>query len=225
MNMEMGVWILLLIWCLGVQGTFAFELEKPQYAVVHEESDFEVRLYREMTWMSASPVQEVSFEKVTRQGFHRLFQFIQGANLNFSRIPMTAPVLTSIVPGAGPFESSGYIVRFYLPTKFQDSPPTPLPELKLYPDHWDSHCVAVRKFSGFAKDENIVKEAASLATSLSKSPWADISFDRGENYAYSIAQYNSPFKIFGRLNEVWVNITGSVSDQCQPLLTLLKSAS
>ncbi|KAH9290759.1 hypothetical protein KI387_034876, partial [Taxus chinensis] len=133
----------------------------------------------------------------------RLFQFIEGANLNFSRIPMTAPVLTSIVPGAGPFDSSGYIVRFYLPTKFQDSPPVPLPELKLYPDHWDSHCVAIRKFSGFAKDNNIVKEAANLAASLSKSPWADLSFDDGENNAYSIAQYNSPFKIFGRLNEVW----------------------
>ncbi|XP_057850865.1 uncharacterized protein LOC131061266 [Cryptomeria japonica] len=224
--MELGVWIMLLICIVLAQGenAYAFTLEEPQYALVHQESDFEVRLYREMTWMSASPFQEVSFEKATLQGFHRLFQFIEGANMNFSRIPMTAPVLTSIVPGAGPFGSSGYIVRFYLPTKFQDSPPVPLKALNLYPDHWEGHCVAVRKFSGFAKDENIVKEAAKLAASLSDSPWTDLSFKGGENYAYSIAQYDSPFKIFGRLNEVWVNVTGS-SEQCQPSLTLLKSVS
>ena len=42
---------------------------------------------------------------------------------------MTKPVLTSIVPGAGPLHSSAYFVRFYLPLKFQAIPPLPLPEL------------------------------------------------------------------------------------------------
>uniref|UniRef100_A0A6N2LJQ1 Uncharacterized protein n=1 Tax=Salix viminalis TaxID=40686 RepID=A0A6N2LJQ1_SALVM len=55
-----------------------------------------------------------------------LFQYIQGANLNYSRIAMTAPLRTSIIPGAGPFRSSAYAVRFYLPVKFQADPPAPL---------------------------------------------------------------------------------------------------
>ncbi|ONI01140.1 hypothetical protein PRUPE_6G124100 [Prunus persica] len=182
-------------------------IESPQYSVVHSESDFEIRLYRETSWMSA-PVKDISFEKATRNGFHRLFQYIQGANLNFSRIAMTAPVLTSIVPGAGPLHSSAYFVRFYLPTKFQTTPPTPLPELSLEPYTWEGHYVAVRKFSGFARDTNIVQEAEKLATSLSRSPWAN-STSEESSYAYSIAQYSSPFRIIGRVNEVWVDVNPS----------------
>ncbi|XP_009624772.1 uncharacterized protein LOC142180284 [Nicotiana tabacum] len=188
-------------------------IESPEYTVVHSESDFEIRRYRESVWMTA-PVNEISFEKATRDGFHRLFQFIQGANLNFSRIYMTKPVLTSIVPGAGPLHSSAYFVKLYLPVKFQTDPPLPLPELNLQPDPWTSHCIAVRKFSGFARDGNIVKEAQKLALSLSRSPWANSTASTSE-YAYSIAQYNSPFRIIGRVNEVWVDVTGSRASGCE----------
>lgn len=127
---------------------------------------------------------------------------------------MTAPVLTSIVPGAGPLHSSAYFVGFYLPAKFQADPPTPLPELDLKPSVWDSHCIAVRKFSGFAGDDNIVEEAEKLAVSLGRSPWAN-STSSESGYAYSIAQYNSPFRIFGRVNEVWVDIDASGIDSCK----------
>ncbi|XP_043723520.1 heme-binding protein 2-like [Telopea speciosissima] len=170
-------------------------IESPQFTVVHSESDFEIRLYRESSWMSA-PVTEISFEKATKEGFHRLFQYIQGANLNSSRIRMTAPVLTSIVPGEGPLGSSAYFVQFYLPVKFQAAPPLPLPELNLQSDAWGSHCIAVRKFSGFARD-----------------PWANSTASDGK-YAYSIAPYNSPFRLIGRINEVWVKVDGSKLDDC-----------
>lgn len=126
---------------------------------------------------------------------------------------MTKPVLTSIVPGAGPLDSSAYFVRFYLPVKFQASPPLPLPELNLKPVSWPSLCVAVRKFSGFAGDGNVVTEAEKLASSLGRSPWANSTMADSRN-AYSIAQYNSPFRIIGRVNEVWVNVDGSELDNC-----------
>ncbi|XP_065875146.1 uncharacterized protein [Euphorbia lathyris] len=189
--------------CLAVQGS---KIEKPQYQIVHAESDFEVRLYADSTWMAA-PATQISFEKATLDGFHRLFQFIQGANLNWSRIPMTSPVVTSIVPGAGPFQSSAYSVLFYLPPKFQDDPPVPLPELHIKPYVWDSHCVAVRKFSGYAKDDNIIEEAKRLAESLSRSPLANAT-TADSNFAYSIAQYDAPFRFIGRVNEVWADING-----------------
>ncbi|KAK7330512.1 hypothetical protein VNO77_24707 [Canavalia gladiata] len=182
-------------------------MESPQYTVVHTESDFEIRLYRRSVWMSA-PALEISFEKATWSGFHRLFQFSQGANLNFSRIPMTVPVLTTMVPGSGPLQSQGYYVSFYLPVKFQPNPPLPLPELNIKPYEFTSHCIAVRKFSGFAKDDRIVKEAQKLATSLSRSPWAD-SISSKTHRAYSIAQYSTPFRIVKRRNEVWVDIDAS----------------
>ncbi|KAJ1398256.1 SOUL heme-binding protein [Sesbania bispinosa] len=179
-------------------------IDSPQLTVVHSESDFEIRLYRSSVWMSA-PALDISFEKATWNGFHRLFQFIQGANLNFSRIPMTAPILTTMVPGAGPLQSQGYYVSLYLPVKFQATPPLPLPELNIKPYEFSSHCVAVRKFSGFAKDDRVVKEAEKLATSLSRSPWADSISSKSQG-AYSIAQYNTPFRIAKRKNEVWVDI-------------------
>ncbi|XP_054805290.1 uncharacterized protein LOC129308252 [Prosopis cineraria] len=185
-------------------------IESPQYTVVHLESDFEIRLYRDSVWISA-PARDISFVKATWNGFHRLFQYTQGANLNFSRIAMTTPVLTSIVPGAGPLHSSAYFVRFYLPVKFQANPPLPLPQLHIKPCKWDSHCVAVRKFSGYARDDNIVKEAEKLDISLSRSPWANATSSKG----YSIAQYNSPLRIFGRTNEVWVDIDAPKLAGCE----------
>ncbi|KAJ4765567.1 Heme-binding protein 2 [Rhynchospora pubera] len=186
--------------------------ESPQFTVVHTESEFEIRLYRSIAWMSA-PSDKISFEKATKHGFHRLFQYIQGANLNSTRLRMTKPVVTSIVPGAGALHSSAYYVRLYLQTKFQASPPVPLPELDLVSDKWAPCCVAVRKFSGFARDSNMVKEAEKLALSLSKSSWANsTNFD--STNAYSIAQYDSPFKLFGRVNEIWVDVTGSEETGC-----------
>lgn len=188
--------------------------ESPEYTLVHSDSDYEIRLYRVAAWMIAPVKSQISFEKATRNGFHRLFQYIEGANLNSSRVPMTIPVLTSIVPEAGPLHSSAYSVQFYLPVKFQATPPLPLPELDLKPDYWNSRCIAVRKFSGFAKDKNIGTEAEKLAISLSRSPWANYSFSESE-YAYSIAQYNSPLRFIGRVNEVWVEVSGSQSGGCQ----------
>ncbi|GLT79480.1 hypothetical protein SLA2020_509660 [Shorea laevis] len=198
----------LLFWAVLCNGS-----ESPQYVVVHSESDFEIRFYRDSTWMSAR-VLDLSFQKATLFGFHRLFQFTEGANLNFSRLPMTVPVVTSVVPGAGPLHSSAYYVRLYLPTKFEDSPPVPLPELKLEPYTWDSHCVAVRKFSGFATDDTILKEAEKLGNSLSKTPWANST--SYTDYAYAIAQYDPPFRFISRVNEVWVDIdaSGTGLDMC-----------
>ena len=131
----------------------------------------------------------------------RLFQYLMGANLNSSRIRMTTPILTSV----GHPHSSAYFVRLYLPTQFQASPPVPLPELNLHPDKWPGHCIAVRTFSGYARDKNVVDEAEKLAMSLSQSPWGNSTNYPSKN-AYSIAQYNSPFHITGRVNEVWFDV-------------------
>ncbi|KAK1433835.1 hypothetical protein QVD17_10753 [Tagetes erecta] len=189
--------IIIFIFILG----FTTAYESPSYTVIHSESDFEIRSYEPSVWMTA-PSKKNSFRKATNDGFHRLFQFIEGANLNNSRVSMTVPVLTI------PLDSSAYVVYFYLPDKFQASPPLPLPELNLKPESWPAACVAVRQFSGFARDKNTVEEAEKLATSLSRSGYSTAA---SSNFAYSIAQYNSPLKFFGRLNEVWVYVEGCES--------------
>jgi len=140
---------------------------------------------------------------------HRLTHYVQGGNFNHSHIPITIPLLTGIVPSAGPFCSSAFAVRFYVPPDFQETPPTPFPEVDLKVERWGEKCIAVRQFPGFAKDNNVAKEAALLEASLQKTPWGPdatkVDSRNGED-AYTIAEYNPPFHIFGRLNEVWVDI-------------------
>lgn len=141
----------------------------------------------------------------------RLFQYIQGANINNSRVEMTTPVLTGIVPSAGPFCSSAFAIRFYVPSAFESNPPLPLLDSDLTVEDYPEKCIAVRAFSGFAKDTNVAQEAALLELSLQKTPWANITDGEpkeGED-AYTIAQYSSPFKILGRVNEVWVSFPSS----------------
>lgn len=52
-----------------------YALETPSYNLVHSESDFEIRLYGNSSWMSA-PVREVSFQKATVDGFNRYFLLV-----------------------------------------------------------------------------------------------------------------------------------------------------
>lgn len=198
-------------------------LECPPYKLVHEESDFSIRRYRDATWVETEALEDVSFTKATYRGFHSLFQYIQGENVNGSHIPMTAPVLTSIIPSAGPFCSSAFTVSLYLPSKFSD--PAPLPKSsqnpKLKVTESKVVCIAVRKFTGFATDFNVAQEASLLAKSLERTPWEDVvdsEREEGEE-AYSIAQYNSPLEFSKRVNEVWVKIPVDKKDleDCLPV--------
>ena len=140
----------------------------------------------------------------------RLYKYIHGANLNSSQFAITAPVLTSVTPSA---LGSEYTVRFFLSPKYEESPPQPYPELNLQFDKWRSHCVAVRVFPGFAKDDTISKEIKALETSLD-----DYLFGKSavleEKNSYTIAQYNASYHPTGRVNEVWLNISGLTAEGC-----------
>lgn len=139
----------------------------------------------------------------------RLYQYIHGLNANSSKLAMTAPILTSIIPQAQ--QPLDYIVSFYLSPKFHGAPPHPLPALNLELGKWENRCVVVRKFSGFAGDDNITKEVAGLVTSLSQSNSTAILEDKN---AYAIAQYNSSSHPVDRLNEVWMRVAGNATEGC-----------
>ena len=121
-------------------------------------------------------------------------------------VNMTAPVLTGITPSDGPFCQTSFIVRFFVPLAFQDNPPIPLSSLDLNVERWDSPTYfAVREFSGFASDTNVAQEGAALAASVDAAGFTISSTPKDE--VYIIAQYNSPFDITGRVNEVWLPIS------------------
>uniref|UniRef100_A0A0R0FBD0 SOUL heme-binding protein n=3 Tax=Glycine subgen. Soja TaxID=1462606 RepID=A0A0R0FBD0_SOYBN len=194
----------ILFWCCA---NIVHAIELPNYTVIlPEESDFQLRLYNESSWISAR-VSGTSFEQSYKLGFSRLYQYIHGANSNSSKIAFTAPVLTS-VPSSPP--GDGYIVRMFVSTHFQGKPPQPNPELKLRIEKWKTQCIAVRKFTGYAKDDNINKEIEALVTTLNKNSATiqDTSF-------YTIAKYNaSSHNTADRLNEVWIKVSGVRTEYC-----------
>jgi len=123
-------------------------------------------------------------------------------------IPFTAPALTSVPSSSSP-SGDTYIVRMFVSTRFQGKPPVPNPELKLRIEKWKSECIAVRKFSGYAKDDNINKEMEALVSALNKQ-----SVTIKDTNSYIIANYNaSSHNTSQRLNEVWINVSG-LGTQC-----------
>ena len=49
----------------------------------------------------------------------RLFKYISGANEDEQKIEMTAPVVTRVIAGDGPFCKSLFSVHFFVPFKWQ----------------------------------------------------------------------------------------------------------
>ncbi|KAI4314363.1 hypothetical protein L6164_027279 [Bauhinia variegata] len=189
----------------------AHAAESPIYTVIHSESDFQIRLYNESSWMSSLVVGGTSFKEATRSGFHRLYQYIHGANFNSSKLEITAPVLTSIALSP---RGNNYTVKLYISNEYQGRPPQPNPELMLQLAKLGTQCIAVRKFSGFAKDDNVSKEAEALLGSLNKQLTGNSStIDKS---SYTIAQYNAPSTSSGRLNEVWIKMSGLTVEGCPP---------
>lgn len=139
----------------------------------------------------------------------RLFQYIQGSNEEGVSVNMTAPVLTGITPSDGPFCQTTFIVRFFVPVAFQEDIPEPVSSLDLQVERWDSPLYfAVSEFSGFASDSNVAQEGASLASIIDAAGLSASLTPKGEEYI--IAQYNSPYDITGRVNEVLIPL--SVND-------------
>ncbi|KAK3021129.1 hypothetical protein RJ639_045902, partial [Escallonia herrerae] len=97
-------------------------LESPSYMVVHSKADLEIRLYRELLWMSGLVRGATSFKKSTEGGFQSspfsrnlgcsafastLYEYIPGANEISFRLMITAPILTTMAQVA---RGSDYIV-------------------------------------------------------------------------------------------------------------------
>ncbi|KDO57533.1 hypothetical protein CISIN_1g035540mg [Citrus sinensis] len=110
---------------------------------------------------------------------------------------VTALVLTSI----NLITANGSVcyVKIYLTAK---SPPQPNSELHLEIEKCTSHCIAVRKFSRFFKDDNVNKEVEVLMNSLNLHFMGNTSIlEDKKKKSYTIAQYNSSYHQARHLNE------------------------
>lgn len=180
-------------------------IECPYFDVIEQGNGYEIRRYNSSVWMSTSNILDISLVEATRSGFLQLFDYIQGKNEYKKKIEMTAPVITQVIPSDGPLCESSFVVSFYVPKENQaDTPPAE----GLHIQRWDPTYVAVRQFGGFVSDYEVGEEAAALQSSLAGSKWAaavDKSHTDDSKTSYTVAQYNSPFEFFNRVNEIWLS--------------------
>ncbi|KAG5020218.1 heme-binding protein 2-like [Glycine soja] len=186
---------LLLISFLGVEGVLppsCNRYECPTYNIKYVGKNFEIRRYNSPVWISNLAVQDPSLVGATRSGFKRLFSYIYGNNNYKKEMNMTTPVISEVSINGG---NSSIVVSFYVPKVNQADPPL---ANGLYVQRWKTIDVAVRQFGGFVKDSNIGLQVSALNDSLTGTTWSAIVKNK-----YIVAQYNSPFELYNRVNEIW----------------------
>uniref|UniRef100_A0A8C2UF34 Uncharacterized protein n=1 Tax=Coturnix japonica TaxID=93934 RepID=A0A8C2UF34_COTJA len=82
-------------------------------------NDSELRQYETAKWVSTVIKGETQKEAM-RQGFWKLFHYIQGKNEKEIKIDMTVPVTCLVKSGC-----ADYKISFFVPFEHQDSPPQP----------------------------------------------------------------------------------------------------
>jgi hypothetical protein len=182
---------------------FCNGLDSPPFTRVITTANFEIRHYPAQQWVSYTghgPSAEHFAVVNNQEGFNRLFAYISGANESKQAIEMTCPVTGDITPGAGPNCTTTFRVAFYVPYQFQGVAPAPTdPSVSLFtrPEKY----VAVRSFGGFVYEwRSIAPELQKLGTLLDES---GITFN--PNFQ-TVCRYNSPFQMFNRHNEVWLEV-------------------
>merc|ERR1711892_197766 len=176
--------------------------ETAPYTVVNDHGTWQERNYPPTRWVSTQ-----GFDPEAHDGpenhlaFRRLFEYIDGGNIENMKIPMTAPVSLRILPGPGPNCESNFTMSFLIPSDIQCDlcAPSPTNSLVYLEDRPEMNFVT-KTFTGFAAELDWSIQAAELymeATSEGLSP-SDIPL--------WTAGYSGPSVIVNRRNEVWLEI-------------------
>ncbi|CAH1788938.1 unnamed protein product [Owenia fusiformis] len=174
--------------------SFCNRLDCPRFKVLRTTDDYEVREYEESRWASTD-VYDMDFSKSGSIGFRRVFNYIAGNNAANAKIPMTAPVLRTIIPGQGPACESNFTTSFYQPFNMQKSGGPAPSDADVYLSVLPKVTMYVRSFSGYATEEDYLNQATQLAASINNP-------DAFRSDLYYTAGYDSPYKFFNRHNEI-----------------------
>ncbi|CAB1435489.1 unnamed protein product [Pleuronectes platessa] len=180
------------------QALFSTGLQNPEFTAVegNKAEDYEVRTYHATKWVSTS-LSGMHLDEAMKDGFRRLFSYIQGNNQKKVKVEMTAPVTGRVDPGAGPACESQFTVSFFIPVEHQENPPEPS-DPQVFVEHREEFTAYVRRYGGFSNENLKREELLKLLESLQRDgvPFVD--------KPYYTVGYDSPFKLTNRRNEVWV---------------------
>ncbi|KAK7116250.1 heme-binding protein 2-like [Littorina saxatilis] len=177
---------------------FCHKLDCPQFTVVENTTDYELRHYDQTSWVSIRK-EAANLDIVRRDMFMTLFHYIDGENADQVKIPMTAPVLTTVEHGAGPNCASNFTMHFMLPHAQWAAPIKPtnsqvnivtLPAMDVY----------VKSFPGYASDEDFI----SMAVELYKNLATNNKHTNVDKKQYNEASYDGPYQFADRHNEIWI---------------------
>lgn len=179
---------------------FCHDLECPKFSLVKNMTDLgiELRSYPAAKWVSTS-VDSKNYDTSVATSFWRLFKYISGNNEEGVKVEMTAPVTVKVLAGQGPACEDKFTVSFFVPFEHQASPPTPSDET-VFIESRPALDVYVASFGGWAKGSTWLQHASETASVLEQQGLpVDPSF-------FYTAGYDSPFRLTGRHNEVWLPV-------------------
>jgi hypothetical protein len=186
-------------------GSLAMAAEQPEYEVLSENPDYEVRRYPAL--IAATLDVEGEFDDIGSKGFRVLADYIFGNNRAVGvstqqadapnqKIAMTAPV--NMQPHTA--DTNRYRYRFFMPREW-NLETLPLPnDARVRLEEVPARTIAVRRYSGNWDQDRYREQEQALLGALQRDDKQII----GEPI---FAKYNAPFvPTFLRRNEVWVEL-------------------
>ena len=165
-------------------------IETYPYRVVKTYDGFEVRTYERANFIYVT-MDARSYAESSSKGFSMLAGYIFGGNDRQQKIAMTSPVVMEM--------ESDVTMKFLVPAQYtMDELPKPKnAEVRFATEQ--ERTVAAITFGGFANDEKIVAQKDELFKRL-----AAAGIQHTGQWSY--LGYDPPFKLFGRKNEVVVEV-------------------
>ena len=173
------------------------------YEVINKTKDFEVRRYPSFRYAEARET-GVGMSTAGSRNFRKLFSYISGNNEEKQKIPMTVPVILPLQKAPSGAYAEDFSMMFWLPKKYQSSPPEPSKAEKLKDQvlitTWGERIAYVRTYGWWAFESLVRYNENKLRQSLEENGIRG-GVDYDPSMVYS-ASYNSPWQIFGRQNDV-----------------------
>ena len=188
-------------YCAFKAPEFCKGLECPEYELISSlTSNIETRQYKKSSWVSTQ-MKNGSLDSLKSKGFRTLFNYISGKNANKEKIEMSAPVLTKMNSNMA-FSDNDLIgtMSFYLGYRYEDEAAPQPEDSNAFLSVLEPKKYAVISYGGFSNQKDLEENLRILGTYLEQNNIKIV-----KDY-YFYAGYDSPFRLFGRHNEVWIEL-------------------
>ena len=165
--------------------------ESQPYRLIRDDDGFQIRFYPPVAMASVNAATK-SFDKLSRQNFGKVADYIFGGNERHEEIAMTKPVHMAE-------DWRGSKMSFVMPGSYaEENLPEPN-DTGVNLETSDAEYVAAITFGGFASDDKIATKTKELRQLIEA---------KGLNHRgpFRFLGYNAPWQLIGRKNEIIVRI-------------------